>query len=179
MSFYACFSARAQKSAAAALLVARERQLFEIVQRPALPQLKKLYLHYNQIGDVGMQALAGAVSKGALPQLKELYLHRNQISDDGFATLMPLLNKDGKLSGLTRFGIGSGITDKGMKEFADILSSGALDHLTVCWLLTPFYPCPETRHVHSPDPEVLFDVQYAGAPTGIQPDRRHRHDQAL
>ena len=56
---------------------------------------------------------------------QELYLDGNQISDDGFATLIPLLNKDGKLSGLTGFGIGSGITDKGMKEFTDILSMGA------------------------------------------------------
>ena len=40
---------------------------------------------------------------------------------------------------------------------------GALDHLTVRWLPTALYPCPETWHAHSPDPEILFDVQYAGA----------------
>ena len=44
---------------------------------------------------------------------------------------MPLLKKDGKLSGLTGFGIGKSITDKGMKEFADILSNGALPQLEV------------------------------------------------
>ena len=90
-----------------------------------------LRLGNNKIGDAGMISLADALGKGALPSLKQLFLHGNQISDDGFATLMPLLNKDGKLSGLTGFGIGSGITDKGMKEFADILSGGALDKLTV------------------------------------------------
>jgi Leucine-rich repeat (LRR) protein len=89
----------------------------------------QLNLGSNRIGDAGLVALAGTLSSGALPSLKQLFLQGNQISDDGFATLMPLLNKDGKLSGLTGFGIGSGITDKGMKEFADILSSGALDHL--------------------------------------------------
>ena len=35
----------------------------------ALPQLKALYLDKNRIGDVGMQALAGAVSKGELDKL--------------------------------------------------------------------------------------------------------------
>ena len=36
----------------------------------ALPKLKELHLNHNQIGDVGMQALAGAVSKGALDKLE-------------------------------------------------------------------------------------------------------------
>ena len=97
----------------------------------ALAHLTCLYLDQNQIGDMGMRAFADA-SSGALPSLKQLFLQGNQISDDGFATLMPLLNKDGKLSNLTEFSIGSGITEKGMTEFADILSNGALDHLTVC-----------------------------------------------
>lgn len=49
--------------------------------------------------------------------------------DDGFSTLMPLLEQDGKLSGLTAFGIGSGITDKGMQDFANIIVMGALANL--------------------------------------------------
>ena len=60
--------------------------------------------------------------------------------------------------------------------FAKVVASGALDHLTVCWLPTPLFPCPETWHAHSPDPEVLFDVQYAGALPQWQPNRRHQHD---
>ena len=45
----------------------------------ALPKLEQLSLRENAIGDVGMQALAEAVSKGALPQLKEanVYLGGN------------------------------------------------------------------------------------------------------
>ena len=74
-----------------------------------------LSLARNQIGDTGVAALADVCAKGALPQLTKLYLHRNKISDDGFAILFPLLKKDGKLSSITGFGIGSGITDKGMK----------------------------------------------------------------
>ena len=53
------------------------------------------------------------------------------------------------------------ISDTGMISFSDALGKGALDHLTVRWLPTALYPCPKTWHVHSPDPEVLFDVQYA------------------
>ena len=58
--------------------------------------------------------------------MTKLHLLGNQITDDGFSILMPFLEKDGKLSGLTEFSIGSGVTDKGMKEFADILAIGAL-----------------------------------------------------
>ena len=42
---------------------------------------------------------------------------------------MPFLKKGGKLCKLTEFSIGSGITDKGMTEFADVLSNGALASL--------------------------------------------------
>ena len=40
----------------------------------ALPALKKLVLLNNKIGDVGLSALAGAVSKGGLASLKELHV---------------------------------------------------------------------------------------------------------
>ena len=53
----------------------------------ALPQLKELYLDDNQIRDVGMQALAGAVSKGALAQLTRLDLGFNRIGDAGLTAL--------------------------------------------------------------------------------------------
>ena len=51
--------------------------------------------------------------------------------------------------------------DAEMETFAKVVASGALDHLTVRWLPTALYPWLKTWHVHSPDPEVLFDVQYA------------------
>ena len=54
----------------------------------ALPQLEDLRLHYNQIGDVGMQALAGAVSKGALASLQTLDLSGNQIGDTSLSALL-------------------------------------------------------------------------------------------
>ena len=96
----------------------------------ALASLKELQLGGNQIGDDGLKALAEACASGALDKLTVLHLGGgNQITDDGFATLMPFLKKGGELSNLTKFSIGSGVTDKGMKEFADILSSGALASL--------------------------------------------------
>ena len=49
----------------------------------ALPQLEDLRLHYNQIGDVGMQALAGAVSKGALASVTFIDLDNNKATEAG------------------------------------------------------------------------------------------------
>ena len=49
----------------------------------ALPQLKELYLGGNQIGDVGMQALAGAVSKGALASGARIFLGGNSVTETG------------------------------------------------------------------------------------------------
>ena len=68
---------------------------------------------------------------GALDKLTVFHLLGNQITDDGFATFMPYLKNCSNLSNLTAFSIGSGITDKGMKEFADILSNGALASLSL------------------------------------------------
>jgi len=65
-----------------------------------------------------------------------------------------------------------GIGIVGMQALAGVVSSGALDHLTVCWRQTALFPCLETLHTHSPDQDVLFDVQYAGALPPLQPDRR-------
>lgn len=95
---------------------------------------QKLWLWQNQIGDAGVTALAQAAAGGALAQLTDLYLMDNKISDDGFATLFPLLNKDGRLSGLTGFGIGSRVTDKGMKEFAKLLAREALAQVEKLYL---------------------------------------------
>jgi hypothetical protein len=54
-----------------------------------------------------------------------------------------------------------GMSDEACREMFSILSSGALDHLTVCLRPTALSPCLETPHVHSPDSEHLFDGPYA------------------
>ena len=100
--------------------------------------MQALALDGNEIGDAGMIPLADALGKGALASLKTLSLYRNQIGDTGLSALAKAITP--------------GPSGK-----------GALDHLTVCWRPTALFPCPQTWHVHSPDPEVLFDVQYAVA----------------
>ena len=55
------------------------------------------------------------------------------------------------------------IGDAGLTALAKAVESGALDKLQVSWRPNALSPCPETWHVHSPDPEHLFDVPYAGA----------------
>ena len=102
-------------------------------EKGALAQLTSLDLDRNQIGDVGIAALADAVGKGALAHCTSLLLGDNRIGDAGLSSL------------------------------AAAVSNGALDNLTVCWHPTALSPCLETWHVHSSDAYILFDVQYAGA----------------
>ena len=52
----------------------------------ARPQLKKLYLVCNGIGDDGLAALV-APGEGVLPSLEELWLHDNQVGDVGASAL--------------------------------------------------------------------------------------------
>ena len=81
---------------------------------------QELELYGNNIGDVGLTALARAVESGALASLEELQLWNNQIGDAGLSAL------------------------------AEAVGKGALDHLTVCWRLAALFQCLETWHVHSP-----------------------------
>lgn len=96
----------------------------------ALVQTHTLDLGWNNIGDEGLKAFADACASGVLENLQELHLCQNKITDVGFATLFPLLEKGGKLAGLTSFGIGSVITGGGVKAFAGVLASGGLAQLT-------------------------------------------------
>ena len=121
-------------------------KLYESTFESQLAKAKQLICSNLSWGDVEVEIFAKVVASGALASLQNLYLDDNQIGDAG------------------------------MSAFASACASGALDHLMVCWLLTPFYPCPETWHVHSPDPEVLFDVQYAVPFACWQQDWQRRHD---
>ena len=104
--------------------------------------------------------MANACAGGALAKLTVLHLVNNNITDDGFATLFPLLENGGKLSALTTFSIGSGVTDKGMSQFADLLASGAMAQLKVSWRFAALSPCLETWHARSLGLTVSFDVPY-------------------
>ena len=100
--------------------------------------LQTLWLNDNNIGDAGLTALAEAVESGALASLESLFLNGNGIGDEGMSALAKAItpDKDGK---------------------------GALDKLEVSLCPTALSSCLETLHVHSPDPEHLFDVPYADA----------------
>ena len=98
------------------------------------------YLEDNEVGDEGMAKFSEALSSGALPALEVLSLRKNKVGDEG------------------------------MVKFSEALSSGALALMQVSWLPNALTPCPELSCVNSPDPEVLFGVQYAGSPPIQQPD---------
>ena len=77
------------------------------------------------------------------------------------------------LAQLTTLGLGGNqIGDAGHSSLAAAVGNGALDHLTVRWRSTALFPCLETWQVYSPDSDVLFDVQYAGARALLEPDWR-------
>ena len=114
----------------------------------------------RRIGDAGLQALSAALSKGVLASLKTLALGANKIGDAGITAFADAVGK-GALASLTYLDLQlNSIGDAGMSALASACANGALDKLTVCWRLTALSLCPETSHTHSPDSDVLFDVQY-------------------
>ena len=118
----------------------------------ALPSLEYLFLGNNQIGDVGLSALAEAVGKGALPALQTLALSHNNIGDAGLSALAEAVGK-GALPALEHLELTANqIGDVGLSALASACASGALDHLKVCWHPIALPPFPKTLHTHSPDP---------------------------
>ncbi len=95
----------------------------------ALPNLEKLRLDNNNIGDIGLSALATAVGNGALPLLNSLYLGDNQIGDSGLASFATALGS-GALPSLTQLVlIENQIGDAGLTAFATAVGSGSLPSL--------------------------------------------------
>ena len=97
----------------------------------SLRALTQLDLHHNQIGDLGMIKFSRSIAIGS-KELTELDLGENNITDDGLAMLIPLFKT--KLSKLTSFSIGSGITDVGMRALSDEIAIGSLRSLTQLFL---------------------------------------------
>jgi len=95
----------------------------------ALPQLEKLSLNNNQIGDAGVDALAKACAGGALAQLEVLWLGNNQIGDAGVKALSQVCAR-GALASLTHLYLnGNLIGDAGVKSLAKACGGGALPRL--------------------------------------------------
>ena len=90
-----------------------------------------LWLSNNTIGDAGVEALSKACVGGALASLEKLYLSNTQIGDAG------------------------------MQAFSTALAGGAMAQLQARSLPTALSLIPETLHVHSPDSDDLYGVQYA------------------
>ena len=74
---------------------AEAAQLAEVLGSGAAPQLKKVVLQLNEIGDEGCKALAAALKEGAAPRLVMLELDKNKIGDEGCKALAAALGKEG------------------------------------------------------------------------------------
>ena len=70
-----------------------------------MPNLKRLHLDDNQIGDAGVTALASALQGGALPSCTFFALANNQISDRGVIAFASAL-REGALPSCTKTGWG-------------------------------------------------------------------------
>ena len=93
--------------------------------------MQVLGLQNNKIGDVGVTALAEVCATGALACCRTLDLRSNKIGDGG------------------------------MEAFSGALATGAMAQLQARSLPTALSLIPETLHVHSPDSDDLYGVQYA------------------
>ncbi|EOD19164.1 hypothetical protein EMIHUDRAFT_118138 [Emiliania huxleyi CCMP1516] len=109
---------------------AEAAQVAEVLASGAAPDLKELYLGYNQIGVDGCKALAAALGKeGAAPRLEELYLSYNKIGDEGCEALTAAL-KEGAVPRLKMLYLeGNTIGEKGCKALAAALVEGAAPSL--------------------------------------------------
>ena len=111
------------------------KQLALFLASGALPQLRRLDLRRNQIGDAGMQAFESAVAaSGSLPQLQELYLGGNQIGDGGMQAFASAV-ASGSLPNLKTLSLwGNKIGDVGMQAFAFAVASPELPKLEVIYI---------------------------------------------
>ena len=86
-------------------------------------------LSENQIGDVGLTALADACAKGALANLEELHLPVNRFGDAGLTALADACAK-GALAQVTDLRLlNNNIGDAGLAALADACANGALAQL--------------------------------------------------
>ena len=106
-----------------------------LVASGALASLRVLDLRLNQIGDVGLSALADAIgTSGALASLTILDLKGNKISDEGMKAFSSALSS-GALGSLQTLGLyGNRIGDVGMQSFASAVASGALPNVQNVYL---------------------------------------------
>ena len=90
---------------------------------------QELELYGNNIGDVGLTALARAVESGALAQCTYMRLGNNQIGDAGLTALASAC-ASGALPALEKLNLAQNqIGDAGLQAFADVVSKGALASL--------------------------------------------------
>ena len=89
-------------------------------------ETRYLFLHSNQLGDVGLSTLSNSFAKGSFPRLRYMWLSHNQIGDNGMINFTQALIQ-GALPNLEFLNIyGNNIGGVGVYALADALNSGAI-----------------------------------------------------
>ncbi|EOD05795.1 hypothetical protein EMIHUDRAFT_466011 [Emiliania huxleyi CCMP1516] len=141
---------------------AEAAQVAAVLASGAAPDLKELYLGYNQIGDEGCNTLAAALGKeGAAPRLEELYLSYNKIGDEGCKALTAALKEGGAPRLKMLYLEGNTIGDHGCKALAAALVEGAA-------------PSLKTLFVGSKPPELVTACKERGIYLDLYIDNSHR-----
>ena len=95
----------------------------------SLPNLKDLFMEFNNINDTLMKYLSGAFGSGALPNLEKLRLYRNHIGDDGVVALANAV-AGGALSKLKMLNLAANnISDRGSSALAEAIARGRMASL--------------------------------------------------
>lgn len=106
------------------------KALAQAAREGAFPSLRLMYLYGNEIGDAGFEALSDAMTEGVFAPsgLETLLVMGNEITDEGLLCIeKPMLM--GRLHGLQSFGVGNGVTDRGLELLVDGSVRGHLPEL--------------------------------------------------
>ena len=99
---------------------------------PSMPQLRKLWLNFTPVGDIGVEALAEAAKQQCFPQLQTLSLYGTRVSDVGAGALASAGTQHGFPQLQTLSLDCTQVGDSGVLALADAAKHGFPQLQTLC-----------------------------------------------
>ena len=147
-----------------------DRAVFDIGIDVILGSSGGARLRPSWMADAHMVVLARACASGALARCTDLVATDSAVGDKGLAALSGAL-ATGAMGNLKALSLRDNlIGDAGMQAFASACAGGAMAQLQVSSHPSALSSGLDTWHVQSADPDISFDVQYAGALAQQQSD---------